>query len=63
MIGYDTHGRQYPEEWDEKTLPECPVCGADEMQEERVHPFLPGMKLVCAICGYTEEEDNDTFDY
>jgi predicted RNA-binding Zn-ribbon protein involved in translation (DUF1610 family) len=56
MKGYE-NGRQYPAEWDKKTLPECPECGSDNMREERTHTILPGMQLVCDECGYTQEEE------
>lgn len=52
MIGYDTHGQQYPEDWDDEIR--CPVCKSDEIVIERT---LLSVKTTCLDCGYVEIDD------
>lgn len=53
MIGYDTHGPQYPTEWDEDEK-RCPNCGSDDVQETKIWLCRT---TTCADCGYAETED------
>ena len=53
MIGYDTHGQQYPDEWDDDKR--CPVCGSDEVEEV---DFTIYKTATCLDCGYSEANDD-----